>query len=66
MAGGFELLIELLPDFSDDGLDAARWLTAISMIAEANTLNQNRLIELKVPEAAIKVNAMLWVGRREV
>lgn len=55
VAGGLDLLTELLPEFSDDVLDAARWLTCMSMLAEGNPTNQHRLLELGVPEAALQL-----------
>ena len=49
------MLADLLPEFADDVLDGARWLTAVSMVAESNPSNQNRLLELEIPKAAIQL-----------
>jgi len=52
-AGAIELLWRLLPEFSRDPLDAARWLLASSVLAEENPTNQQRFVKLGVPAKAM-------------
>ena len=54
-AGGIELLWLLLPEFARDPLDAARWLLTASMLAEKNSVNQQRLVDLGVPKKAMEL-----------
>ena len=53
--GGLELLVELLPGFTEDPLDAARWLLTATVLAEGNPTNQERLVDLQVPETALRL-----------
>jgi len=54
-AGGIELLWLVLPELSRDPLDAARWLLTASMLAENNSINQKRLVDLGVPKKAMEL-----------
>ena len=45
----------LLPSFSTEALDGARWVLAMGFLADGNPTNQQRLVELELPEAALKV-----------
>lgn len=54
-AGGLDLLWQLLPEFARDPLDAARWLLTACMLAEGNSLNQQRLVDLGVAAKAMEL-----------
>ena len=50
------MLWRLLPEFSRDPLDAARWLLASSVLADGNPINQERFVELGVSAKTMELH----------